>query len=236
MNKVISIASSKGGAGKTTTSFLLGSELAAQGIPVCIIDADPNHPIVGWEQRGGNADNLSIIQNKDENSVMDEIDEAKSKNGITIVDLEGVANMTAAYAICRSDFVIIPSQRSALDTDQAAKTISLIKQQEKVSGRKIPFSLVIARTSQAIRSRGLKTMYDNCANQDIDIYLTEINDREAYKAIFDYNKTLGQLTHKEVGGLENSRQNASDFAAETMRKIKGQSKKDIIDALEKESA
>ncbi len=74
MGKVIAIASSKGGAGKTTCSFILGAELAYQGLEVCIIDADPNHPIAGWKERGGMAKNLSIVQNGDENTMMDEIE------------------------------------------------------------------------------------------------------------------------------------------------------------------
>ena len=190
MGKVIAIASSKGGAGKTTCSFILGTELAYQGLAVCIIDADPNHPIAGWKKRGGEAKNLSIVENGDENSIMDEIELAEKKNDFVIVDLEGVANMTAAYAISQADFVVIPSQRSTLDTGEAAKTISLVTQQSKIVGRQIPYSLIISRTSQAIRTKGLSRMYESCKENEIDTYLTEINDREAFKAVFDYHKTF----------------------------------------------
>ena len=41
----ISFASSKGGAGKSTSAVLLATELAQRGTTVTIIDADPNQPV-----------------------------------------------------------------------------------------------------------------------------------------------------------------------------------------------
>jgi chromosome partitioning protein len=41
----IVFASPKGGAGKSTAAVLLGTELAAKGGDVTIIDADPNRPV-----------------------------------------------------------------------------------------------------------------------------------------------------------------------------------------------
>ena len=43
----IVFASPKGGAGKSTAAVLLGTELAAKGGDVTIIDADPNRPVSG---------------------------------------------------------------------------------------------------------------------------------------------------------------------------------------------
>ena len=49
----ISFASSKGGAGKSTSAVLLATELAQHGTTVTIIDADPNQPVLRWSKKTG---------------------------------------------------------------------------------------------------------------------------------------------------------------------------------------
>ena len=39
---ILSIASAKGGCGKSTTAILLGAELALDGYTVSVLDCDPN--------------------------------------------------------------------------------------------------------------------------------------------------------------------------------------------------
>ena len=216
---VISFVSPKGGVGKTTTSFILASELAFRGFKITIIDADPNHPIARWQQQGGETENLEIITSEGESSVMGEIEKAGEVSDFVIVDLEGTASLTVPYAIMRSDLVVVPCQRSNLDLTQAAKAIKLVCDQGKAIKRNIPVYLVMTRTSPVIRSRGLRKMTENLSKNNIDVFDTELHDREAYKATFDYNKTLNQLTDKEVSSLEKAKVNASLFAAELLQKL-----------------
>ncbi|MFC6627554.1 ParA family protein [Sphingomonas yabuuchiae] len=44
----IVVANPKGGAGKTTLTFVLAGELARSGASVAVIDADPNAIIAKW--------------------------------------------------------------------------------------------------------------------------------------------------------------------------------------------
>src|SRR5687767_974035 len=118
----ISFIQPKGGAGKSTSALLLAAELA-KGAKVVVIDADPNAPIAKWSSRGKGASNLEIVQAGKEDSLFDLVEEAEKKAAFVIVDTEGVADLQAAYAVSASDFVIIPSQGSALDQDNAAKAI-----------------------------------------------------------------------------------------------------------------
>ncbi len=218
---VIVFASPKGGAGKTTSAFILATELADRGMNVTIIDADPNHPIAYWAKRGGKSKNLKVRVNDSEESILDDIDEAAEQSDFVIVDLEGTANLSVAYAISRADLVIIPSQRSALDAGEAAKAIALVKRQSRVSGREIPVALLLSRTSQAIRTKGLKRMIESLKTHNVESFMVEINEREAFKAVFDHMLTLSQLKASQVGGLDKARENASAFAAEAIGKLQG---------------
>ena len=218
---VIVFASPKGGVGKTTSAFLFATEIAKRGLSVSIIDADPNHPIASWQKRGGKAENLSVSINEGEESILDDINASASKSDFVIVDLEGTANLAVAYAMSCADMVIVPTQRSALDAGEAAKAVALVKRQSQVVGRAIPVTLLLTRTSQAIRSRGLNRMMESITKNNIDVFNTEMNEREAFKAIFDHAATLEQLKPSQVSVLDKARKNAAEFAAEVITSLKG---------------
>src|SRR5262249_39142933 len=104
----IAFVSPKGGAGKTTSAFLLGTTLAKL-YDVTIIDADPNHPIKTWAAGGNTPERLTVISDANEDSIIERIEDSAEKTPIVIVDLEGTASKTVVYAISRADFVIIPT-------------------------------------------------------------------------------------------------------------------------------
>lgn len=210
---------SKGGAGKTTSAFILATELAQRGLRVSVIDADPNHPIANWAKRGGEASLLTVKMNDNEETIMADIEQARENADFVIVDLEGTASLAVAYAISLADLVIVPSQRSSLDAEEAAKTVALVKRQAKVTGRKIPVALLLTRTSQAIRPKGLQRMLTSMESNHIDAFMTEIHEREAFRAMFDHVSTLAQLNNTQVSGLEKAKENAAEFAAEALRKL-----------------
>ena len=126
----ISLASSKGGAGKSTTAVVLATELAARGATVTLIDADPNQPVVRWSRKAGKPEGVIVIGGVTEETVSEVIDEAAGQTQFVIVDLEGTASVMVAYAMSRSDLVIIPMQGSELDGVEAAKVIGFIRRQE----------------------------------------------------------------------------------------------------------
>src|SRR5438067_1382992 len=147
MGRIVVFPNSKGGAGKTTAAFILATELAQRGLKVTIIDADPNHPIDNWKKRGGETPSLTITKNDNEKTIMNDIDKASEDSDFVIVDLEGSANLSVGYAVSLADLVVIPSQRSSLDAEEAAKTVALVKNQSRVAKRKIPVALLLTRTN-----------------------------------------------------------------------------------------
>src|SRR4051794_17524239 len=116
---VIVMCSTKGGVGKSTTALVLAQVFAEAGSSVTLIDADPNQPLMTWVARtkGGSADNLKVIGNVDENSIIETIDNSANETAFVIVDLEGSANLTASYALGRADLVLIPMRGKQLDAD-----------------------------------------------------------------------------------------------------------------------
>src|ERR1700678_4342565 len=109
----IAFVSPKGGAGKTTSAFLLSTALL-KFYDVTIIDADPNHPIQKWANGGNVPARLRIVSDVDEDTIIERIGDAAARTPLVIVDLEGTASKIVLIAISQADFVIIPTQGSQL--------------------------------------------------------------------------------------------------------------------------
>ena len=123
---VISFASPKGGAGKTTATLILASELLQQlQKPVTIIDADPNHPFERWLKLKHKPELLNFIFDDSDDTILDNIEKAKRESAAVLIDLEGTKNTRVTYAISQSDLVLIPVQGSILDAQEAAEAIKL---------------------------------------------------------------------------------------------------------------
>ena len=216
----IVFATPKGGAGKSTSAVILATQLARKGADVTVLDADDNKPICEWAKLGAKPRNITVNGDITEETVLDEIDRAAAATPFVIVDLEGSANMTVAYAISRADLVIIPVQGSRLDAKEAAKAIKLIRQQEKAFHKKIPFAILFTRTPAAIRPRTLTHTQGDFHKHGIPAFHTQLHERDAYKALFSFGGGLESLDPANVSGLDNAIANARDYAAEVVAILK----------------
>src|SRR4051794_35055786 len=183
----IVFASPKGGAGKSTSAVILATELAGKGATVTITDADPNKPVSRWAKRPGKPENLTVVADVTEESVIDQIEDAASRSAFVIVDLEGTASMMVGYAMSRADLVIIPTQGSQLDAAEAVKALKLVRNMEKARGGKaIPTAVLFTRTSAALKPRTLQAIMVEFVDGGVKILNTQMNERDAFRAIFTF--------------------------------------------------
>lgn len=217
---VIVFSSPKGGAGKTTGATILASELAQSGATVTLIDADPNKNVVDWAKLPGVPDGLSVIGDVTEETIVDHIETASAQSAFVVVDLEGTASLLVSYAISLADFVVIPVQGSQLDAKQAARQMKLIRAQERIAGRAIPFAMLLTRTNPAITPRTQRHIEQRFAELHVPVLNTRLYDREAYRALFSYGGTLATLAGKGVSNLDVAIKNARAFAAEVIAQLR----------------
>ena len=221
---VISFISPKGGVGKTTAATLLATQLA-RAADVIVIDADPNRPIEAWAALADKPDRLKIITDAKQENILDRIEDAAAEAPFVIVDCEGTASLTVAYAIGASDLVIVPTQGSQLDAKQAARALSLVKNEEKRSRRAIIHAVLLTRTSPAIRPRTLGHIQDQLTEHGVKMFDTQLNEREAFRAMFSFGGALEDLDPAGVGNLEKAILNARAFAGEVLSMLKAASPK-----------
>lgn len=212
----IVFVSPKGGAGKTTAALLLASQLASS-YDVTLIDADPNRPIKAWASGGNTPKRLAVVSDVDEDNVIERIEEAAQRSPIVVVDLEGTAAKIVVLAVSQADLAVIPIQGSQLDAEQASRAIKVIKQREKMTGRALPYAVLLTRTNPVIRTRTMSHIQKGLIEAGVPVMETELNDREAFRAVFSFRQTLVGLNPSEVANLDKAQANVEDFALEILR-------------------
>lgn len=228
----IVFVSPKGGAGKTTAALVLAAELA-RSTRVTVIDADPNHPIKTWASAGNAPANLQVQSDVDEETVIDRIEEAAADTPFVVVDLEGTAAKIVLLAVSQADLVLVPTQGSQLDAEQAGRALRVIRQQEKMSRRPVPYAVLLTRTNPVIRTRTMTHIQKSLAEAGVTVMETELNEREAFRAMFSFQQPLERLDGANVANLDKAIVNAEAFVAEVVQLLRaGQSSASETEAKE----
>lgn len=211
---VVVIANPKGGAGKSTATLVIAQTLAQLGASVTIIDADPNRPILEW-RNGPSKLSLNVVGDVTESSIIKVIREHRSTRQFVLVDLEGTASRLVSRAITQADLVLIPLQASGVDARQASRAVALIHEEEEaLSGRVIPFRILLTRTSPIIATRIEKEIVTALVDAGLPLLANRLNERQAYKALFVRRLALHELDPAEVNGLAEALANAQRLADE----------------------
>lgn len=150
MAKVITLATSKGGAGKSTLARNIAAHWLNIGFRVAIIDADPQGSIVGRHDEKGPLKNLIVIHNPEE-TISETIEELKDKVDFLIIDTGGFRNRTTILALVKTDIALIPLKPSADDVSGAVETYNLIEEinqtPEKIK-HPIKYRMILTMTQQ----------------------------------------------------------------------------------------
>lgn len=181
---VITIATSKGGAGKTTVCRLFASAIAERypAQKITIIDTDPNQHSAAWFDIGHAPNNIAIIRDSTQHTVIDDIDKASADDWV-FVDVEGIASVTMQDAINCADFTLLICQPSEDDVSEIFKVVSRVRKQEKVLRRKIAHAVLMNRTRASGSTRLNKEILKDFENAENEIphLKNSLNERVAFQ-------------------------------------------------------
>ena len=182
---VISFASTKGGVGKTTLTFVLATAFAhritgSSEYRVACIDADPNNTLDTALRKTGFSEILSMVS--DAETLLPTLRDAQRSADLVLIDLEGSANQAMLYAAGKSDLVIIPAQPSAFDVREARKTAGVVQQAADLVQREIPISVVLTRTP-VLRQRVADHSRSQFEKADLPLLSVELVQRAAFQTM-----------------------------------------------------
>ena len=107
MGHIVTVASSKGGVGKSVITTTLSGNLAALGYRVAVIDADPNASYSQWYglYEGPPIDCSCEVRHEE---VVDRAQALTTSHDVVLIDTAGCGNTTAAFAGGTADLVLVP--------------------------------------------------------------------------------------------------------------------------------
>jgi chromosome partitioning protein len=146
---IITIASSKGGPGKSTLAQLIAGTLAVEGISVAALDADPTGCLHRWVSRIYEGPAFVCHHEAEEARLAHLIHRVAKDADVVIVDTAGFGNRAATVAMTAADVVLIPMIPGEGDVTEAARTVELVAGVAAAARREIPARVMLNRVRPA---------------------------------------------------------------------------------------
>jgi chromosome partitioning protein len=218
---VVTVASPKGGAGKSTASVILATELAHAGAEIIILDCDPNRSITIWASRAPLPQRIAVRSDVGESEIVRTIKAQDADGRIVIVDLEGVASRLVSRAISQADLVLTPMRATTLDATIGVRALALVEEEQEALGRSIRHAIVFTMT-RAIRSKQHNAIEASLKEQSVDVVMPPLMERAAFSALFEFGGDL--RTMPPQGNMQAATDNAASFARAIYDRLAGNAK------------
>ena len=149
---VVTLATTKGGTGKTTLAMILAAALAPEG-SVIVLDADPTAAFSRWAATAYEGAPFETIAETDETGLAHLIAAKADAAGLVLVDTAGFGNRAATVAMTSADAVLVPALSSEADVTEAEKTVRLVEGLARAARRAIPARVVLNRVRRTTLAR-----------------------------------------------------------------------------------
>ena len=139
---IITVATTKGGAGKTTLARLILGRTAQMGLTPAAIDADFNRTLTDWATAFAKPP-LTVRHELDETKIVTLVSELHEAHDLVVIDTAGAASQSTIFAIGCADLVLVPIAQSSADVIEGIKTVNLVKSAAQMMGKEISRRVVL---------------------------------------------------------------------------------------------
>ena len=215
----VTVASPKGGVGKTMTTILLAGEFAAAGHSVLIVDTDPQQSVTRWfrnsQKLGFELRNITLETTIDVKGLGEQLARGRDYS-LILVDIQGTATATVGAAVANADFVVIPTRGHVFDVEGC---LALVQQIKLLGGRHrtIPYGVLLNGVSGIDRNTiAFKTALSQLRASEVDLFDAFLSQRPTFAAV----ATAGTLYEVETTkAVSDAREQTNAVAAEIVRRL-----------------
>ena len=190
--RVVTLASTKGGVGKTTICSALAVRAAEESRRVALLDLDPQESLASWWTRRGKTKNPRLFEI---DATTEAIELLLSEGWEWVFIDTGPARLELIEpGIAVADLVLIPTRPSALDIEQAAITVELCEAHNKPHAFILNHALPgakLTKSSIAFLKKGGSTVMEQ-----------PITFRQAYMAAMTVGKSGPEVEKTEAARRE----------------------------------
>lgn len=218
----ITLASSKGGVGKSTLTACLAGAWAAEGKSVHIVDLDNNQTVSRWFSDASTRPRLITISSPHPADITRHLDdiEAASHPDMILIDVAGVYEQALTTAAARSHLTLIPAGATEPDIHEAARVVQTLNAFFKTFGGQTRYRLVLNRVPPILSNGNL-----HASMQIVKRMLVRLKTRVMHRAAYEEVGLTGQPPHfadrsrptiaKAVAELEQVRAEIDELLSET---------------------
>jgi chromosome partitioning protein len=210
----VSIASAKGGCGKTTVAILLAAELALDGYKVALLDCDLNQHASAFGAKA-KIPGLSIVGNVTDANVLATLKNAEGDRDVVLIDLPGGSSTLALKALQRSHFVLVPTQASLPDVRDAMKTVAQIDDAQDLARAPIARAMMWTRFLPGFESKSARHVRESLEGQNVTILKSVLMERAAFREIH----ITGQVP-RQIDPNSGPSANISSLTVEVLDRLK----------------
>jgi chromosome partitioning protein len=145
-NSIITVATMKGGSGKSTVASCLAVHWHLHGRYPTIIDADPQRSIVRLAARERALGGVGVVEDASEDAWSTARRLAAGQRGPVIIDTPGFRSRATIACLAEADFVLIPVKPSPFDVDRMLDTFGSLV--EGISGPRPNFRCLLTQTTR----------------------------------------------------------------------------------------
>jgi chromosome partitioning protein len=194
---IITVATMKGGSGKSTVASCLAVYWHLRGRRPTLIDADPQRSIMRLAARERALGGVSVVEDASEEASKT-ARRLASGGGLVIIDTPGFRSKTTLDCLAAADFLLVPVKPSPFDVDRMLDTLSILT--DRGEGPQPLFRCLLTQTTRdSVIARHIRA---ELAEAGLPVLQSEMANRVAYPEASLWGATPSLISWKGPAARE----------------------------------